>query len=109
MELIERDELKAKLDRADDFKLVMMLNEWAYNAMHISGSINIFTPDKAKDELDPDDEIVVYCSNEACMASVIGYQALKDAGYEHVRRYAGGLVDWQEAGYPLDGERARKS
>jgi hypothetical protein len=25
-------------------------------------------------------------------------------GYRHVRRYAGGMLDWEEAGYPLAGE-----
>jgi hypothetical protein len=34
MELISRDELKEKLDRGDDFKLVMVLEEWAYRAKH---------------------------------------------------------------------------
>ncbi|HEU4847194.1 MAG TPA: hypothetical protein VFT03_03275, partial [Rubrobacteraceae bacterium] len=28
----------------------------------------------------------------------------KARGYERVRRYAGGLEDWEEAGYPLKGE-----
>jgi hypothetical protein len=30
MKEISRDDLKAKLDRGDDFKLVMTLAEWAY-------------------------------------------------------------------------------
>jgi len=30
MNLIDRDELKAKLDCGDDFKLVMTLTEWAF-------------------------------------------------------------------------------
>jgi rhodanese-related sulfurtransferase len=25
-------------------------------------------------------------------------------GYKNVRRYAGGIVDWEEAGYPLEGD-----
>jgi rhodanese-related sulfurtransferase len=25
-------------------------------------------------------------------------------GYTHVRRYAGGILDWEEAAYPLEGE-----
>ena len=35
----ERDELRQKLARGDDFKLVMCLNEWAFQAKHIPGSI----------------------------------------------------------------------
>jgi hypothetical protein len=34
MEQLSREELKAKLDRGDDFKLVMALGELAYNAKH---------------------------------------------------------------------------
>ena len=41
MNLIDRDELKARLDREDDFKLVMVLGEWAYRAKHIPGSLNL--------------------------------------------------------------------
>jgi hypothetical protein len=41
MNLISREELKEKLDRGDKFKLVNALGEWAFNAKHIPGSINI--------------------------------------------------------------------
>ena len=41
MKLISREELKEKLDRGDNFKLVNALGEWAFNAKHIPGSINI--------------------------------------------------------------------
>ena len=41
MKTINKEELKEKIDNNDDFKLVMVLNEWAFNAMHIAGSINI--------------------------------------------------------------------
>ncbi|MFQ5796781.1 MAG: rhodanese-like domain-containing protein [Candidatus Bipolaricaulia bacterium] len=104
MELIGREELKQKLDRGDDFNLVMVLNEWAYRAKHIPGSLNISKPELALEQFDPDDEIVVYCSGESCVASIAAYQILKDHGYKNVRRYAGGLPDWEEAGYPLEGE-----
>ena len=60
MELITREELKAKLDRGDDFKLVMVLGDWAFRAKHIPGSLNISTPEKATQLLKPEDEIVVY-------------------------------------------------
>jgi rhodanese-related sulfurtransferase len=25
-------------------------------------------------------------------------------GYSKVRRYAGGIVDWEQAGYPMEGD-----
>ncbi|NIM96486.1 MAG: rhodanese-like domain-containing protein [Anaerolineales bacterium] len=104
IEVIERDELKKKLDRGDEFKLVMVLGDWAYRAKHIPGSLNITDPKVGLELLDPDDEIVVYCSNESCIASIAAYKLLKDRGYSDVRRYSGGLLDWEDAGYPLEGE-----
>jgi rhodanese-related sulfurtransferase len=100
---ISRDELKAKLDRGDDFKLVMTLHEWAFSEAHIPGSINVTSPALAAEKLDLDDEIVVYCSDEACIASQIAYRALTEGGHGNVRRYAGGLSDWEAAGYVLEG------
>ena len=106
IETIGREELKAKLDRGDDFKLVMTLNDWAFDPAHIPGSINVTSPSVGAQLLDPDDEIVVYCSDEACVASQFAYRALIEGGYGTVRRYAGGLSDWQHAGYPLEGHSA---
>lgn len=106
MDLIGREELKAKLDRGDDFKLVMALNEFAYRAAHIPGSIHFQSAQDAFDKLNKDDEIVVYCSDVDCVASRFAYQGLVEAGYSNVRRYEGGLSDWATAGYPLEGAKA---
>jgi rhodanese-related sulfurtransferase len=106
MNLIERDELKQKIDRGDDFKLVMAMSEWQFAAMHIPGSLCMDSPEAARDLLLPTDEIVVYCSNVACRASAYAYEQLKDNGFDNVRRYAGGIVDWSAAGYPIEGSRA---
>ena len=58
---------------------------------------------RCKKMLDPGDEIVIHCSNPLCSASIIGYQILEHNGYKKIRRYAGGLQDWEEAGYTLEG------
>jgi rhodanese-related sulfurtransferase len=104
MNLISREGLREKLDRGDDFKLVMVLGEWAFLAKHIPGSINISSPDQCRKMLTPEDEIVVYCSGVACVSSMMACKILVDDGFKNVRRYAGGLPDWEEAGYPLEGE-----
>ena len=103
MNLISREELKEKLDRGDQFKLVNALGEWAFNAKHIPSSINISKIEDARKILDPNDDIVIYCSNPSCIASIVGYQLLTNMGYSKVRRYAGGIVDWEQAGYPMEG------
>jgi 3-mercaptopyruvate sulfurtransferase SseA len=87
MNLISREELKEKLDRGDKFKLVNALGEWAFNAKHIPSSINISKIEDARKLLD-----------------IIGYQLLTNMGYSKVRRYAGGIVDWEQAGYPMEGD-----
>lgn len=107
MEEISREELKIKIDRGDDFKLVMTLAEWAYMMSHIPGSININNIEQGKKLLNVDDEIVVYCSDLKCVASQAAYHYLVKNGYKNVRRYSGGLSDWESAGYPLEGDAHR--
>lgn len=100
---IGRDELRVKLGRGDDLKLVMSLSSWAYEAKHIPGSLHFETPDDLVVAVHPEDEVVVYCSHAACQSSVRLYRDLVRRGYRNVRRYAGGLLDWEDAGLPLDG------
>ncbi len=109
MNLIDREELKGMLDRGEDFKLVNTLGDLAFQAKHIPGSINIHSPRLLLSELDPEDEIVVYCSDELCPASMMAYHLLERHGYKHVRRYSGGLADWDQAGYPFVGELVEDS
>ena len=103
---ITREELKQKLDRGEPFKLIMALNRWAFDAKHIPGSLRFDTPERLFAAVRPDDEVVVYCSNVACLASVALYRDLVRRGYRNVRRYAGGLLDWEDAGLPVEGEFA---
>jgi rhodanese-related sulfurtransferase len=100
---ISRDALKAKLDRSDRFTLIMALNRWAFDAKHIPGSVHFDTPDALYAAVRPEDDIVVYCSNVDCLSSVALYRDLVARGYHNVKRYAGGLLDWEDAGLPLEG------
>ena len=104
MKLISREELKEKLDKKEDIKLVFALGSWQYRAKHIPGSLHFDDPEETLQVLDQDDEIIVYCANPACPASIFAYHFLLDHGYKNVRRYAGGLLEWEDAGYPLEGE-----
>jgi len=71
---------------------------------HIPSSINISKIEDARKTLDPNDDSVIYCSNPSCIASIIGYQLLTNMGYSKIRRYASGIVDWEQAGYPMEGD-----
>ena len=105
MNLISREELKTSLEERT-VKLVFVQGEWQYRTMHIPGSINLSSEEEVLGTLKPDDNIVVYCVNELCPISVSVYNFLVDHGFKNVRRYAGGLTDWEHAGYPLEGEIA---
>jgi rhodanese-related sulfurtransferase len=100
---IDRDELRAAL-AAGKVKLVMALSEWAFQAKHIPGSLHFNSAAELMAVLGKDEDIVVYCSDVNCHASVALYQNLLEHGYTHVRRYSGGLIDWEAAGLPLEGE-----
>jgi rhodanese-related sulfurtransferase len=64
---ISREELKAKIDRKDDFILVETLAPQAYHLVHLPGAINL--PPNRVEELAPrrlpnkSAEIVVYCAS----------------------------------------------
>ena len=100
---IGRHELRAKLERGDPMKLIMALNRWAFEAKHIPRSLHFDTPAELYAAIRPDDDVIVYCSQVDCLASVALYRDLERRGYQHVRRYSGGLLDWEDAGLPLEG------
>jgi rhodanese-related sulfurtransferase len=101
---IERDELERRLEAKDArFKLVMTLGAWEFEMKHIPGSLNFDGAAALLAALRKDDEIVVYCTNPPCLASIAAYHRLVQEGYTNVRRYAGGIEDWEKAGLPLEG------
>jgi rhodanese-related sulfurtransferase len=103
---IGREELEAKIRGREPITLIMALNRWAFDAKHIPGSLHFDTPNELYAAVKPDDEVIVYCSNVNCLASVALYRDLVARGYKNVRRYSGGLIEWEDAGLPLDGANA---
>lgn len=100
---IDRAALQAKVAaREPRFKLVMSLGDWEFRAKHIPGSLHFRDAPEMLGALRKDDEIVVYCTNPPCLASLTAYQRLVKEGYTRVRRYAGGIEDWESAGLPLE-------
>ena len=104
MNLISCEELKKKMDLHEEFKLVNAMAEAQFLAAHIPGSLNICEAEDIEKMLAHNDEIIVYCSDEACNKSIILYQRLDEYGYKKKYRFAGGLRAWQEAGYDLEGD-----
>jgi rhodanese-related sulfurtransferase len=103
---IGRADLQAKLARGDRFKLVMASSDWGFRAKHIPGSVHFSRPEDLFAAISPDEEIVVYCSNEDCHASLGLIQKLRAHGYRRVLHYSGGLIDWENAELPIEGDWA---
>lgn len=97
-------ELVEKLERKDQFKLVMTYSEMAFKAKHIPGSLNIHSEESAAGLLEFTDEIVVYCVNKQCVASVTAYRILENMGFKNLYRFAGGLEEWESDGQELEGD-----
>jgi rhodanese-related sulfurtransferase len=102
MNVIDRQELREKMERGGDLQLVMALPQHAFEAKRIPGTRHFETVGEALDALDPADEIVVYCATVFCPASIYVYALLERAGYRRLYRYAGGIDDWESAGYPVE-------
>jgi rhodanese-related sulfurtransferase len=99
MRLITRQQLKAELDAGQPIKLVMTAGPWQVRAKHIPGTLKLLTPKDALGALRPEDRIVVYTIDDRLQSSAAAWEALTAHGYRNVRRYAGGLNDWEAAGH----------
>lgn len=102
---IDLETLKAKIDRGEEFHLVETLMPKEYEKWHLPGAINVHfnkIGKYAREEFDPEDEIVVYCHDEECRASGIAAEKLEKMGYEKVYHFGGGKAAWDQAGYPKE-------
>lgn len=98
---ISTDELEAKLGSDQNFRLIDVLGEEHFSDEHIPGAENIPLDqigEKALEELDKDEEIVVYCASESCQASPKAAEKLEKLGFTNIVDYEGGLKAWKEAG-----------
>jgi len=110
VETVTREDLKAKMDRGEDFVLVDALGREHYESSHLPGAVNLpyeFVDEAGRVLPDKDGEIVVYCMNTACSASGEEARELEEMGYSRVHHYAKGKQDWIGAGLPVEGKRYR--
>src|SRR5215212_6739854 len=103
---ISRDELKAKLDRADSFILLEALPPAYFEDAHLPGALNM--PHDQVEALAPglipsrSSDVVVYCANTPCANSTVAARKLQTLGYTNVREYVEGKEDWVNAGLPVE-------
>jgi 3-mercaptopyruvate sulfurtransferase SseA len=95
--------LKAKLDANENIKLVMTVGGWTFRAKHIPGSLSFPSPRCALQALRREDEIILYSTSHARQDTRAAFDALTAHGYRNVRCYVGGLADWEDADYPVEG------
>lgn len=104
--VIDRNELKAKLDRGEKFHFWNVLTpEYFKQDKTIPGSkwvpVNVLEsrlPSLGAGKTDP---VVVYCGSFQCPSSRQAAQQLTALGFTDVSVYEGGVADWEEAGFPL--------
>lgn len=101
-QVIKSRELKSRLDAGDKLHLCMVAPQWQWDKSHLPGSICIPSPAAAIEDLNPEDHIVVYCSSVDCCDSRQAALMLDEAGFENVLHFEGGLLEWEETGFPLE-------
>ena len=101
MDTIDRHDLQQLLDTDQPLRLVMTLGPHRFAQAHIPGSETFVDLDQTLQTLETDEPIVVYCSGPACQASARAQRILATRGYRNVRRFVGGLEEWDAAGLPL--------
>lgn len=97
------DQVKAKLDRGEPFRLVDVREESEWARDHLPSAEHMGKGVIERDvELrvpDPATEIVLYCGGG--YRSALAADNLQKMGYTHVFSMDGGIRGWRERGYPL--------
>jgi rhodanese-related sulfurtransferase len=94
MRQISPHELKARLDRGEAPTLLDVREDWETKLARLDNALHIPIEEieVRADELDPDDEIVVYCHQGVRSAAVAQY--LRQRGFAQAINLEGGLDLW---------------
>jgi adenylyltransferase/sulfurtransferase len=89
-------QLKAKLDRGDRFLLLDVREPHEHQLCRLPGAVLIPMREVPKrlEELDRNQEIVVYCRSGARSAKIA--QLLRASGFPVVRNLTGGILAWSD-------------
>jgi adenylyltransferase/sulfurtransferase len=88
------DDLKARIDRGDRPFLLDVREPFEHQIASIGGAVLIPMGELARrqQELDPDDEVVVYCHHGIRSANVTSF--LRHHGFQKARNLQGGIERW---------------
>src|SRR5712692_1927378 len=97
------DEVKAKIDRGEQFHLVDVREESEYAKDHLPGAVHLGKGiiERDVEERIPETgaEIVLYCGGG--FRSALAADNLQKMGYTNVLSMDGGIRGWRDKGYPL--------
>ncbi len=106
---ISNDQLYAQLPyltmKNRFFYLINVLPDNVYKDCNIPGSINIACHklEKYLKRWPKQRKIVVYSSSPLCPLAHNAYQKLQELGFSNVQLLQGGISDWMQHGYPVQG------
>jgi rhodanese-related sulfurtransferase len=92
---ITPEEVKAKLDRGDEFTLLDVREPWEFETAHIQKARRMpmgDVPSRANQELDPEEHIVVICHHGVRSMNVTAW--LRQQGFENAQSMRGGIDAW---------------
>jgi rhodanese-related sulfurtransferase len=94
MSEISPQELKARLDGQAALLLLDVRQDWETQICRLPNAVHIPIEELEQrvDELDPQDQIVVYCHQGVRSAAVAEY--LRSVGFRDVKNLSGGLDLW---------------
>ncbi len=97
------DDVKARLDRGEQFLLVDVREESEYAKDHLPGAIHlgkgIIERDIEERVPELDTPLVLYCGGG--YRSALAADNLQKMGYTHVLSMDGGIRGWREKSFPL--------
>jgi rhodanese-related sulfurtransferase len=97
------DQVKAKMDRGEQFQLVDVREESEWARDHLPGAIHlgkgVIERDVEQRLPDTEAEMVLYCGGG--FRSALAADNLQKMGYTRVFSMDGGIRDWRQKGYPL--------
>src|SRR5579864_1710580 len=107
-------QLKKMLDKGQDFTLINVLSEDAFEDCHIKhknsnaipGCIPFFKLENIAKKWSSkvkESPIYVYCASEKCVASQNACEILQKLGFKKIFEYKRGMREWLELGYPSVG------
>lgn len=87
--------------------IIDVRNSRLYARRHIPGAHHLdlktaYSEDALAALASKDEAIVIYCSGVKCPRSYRASEQAVSWGYSNVKYFRGGIVDWRNAGYPVE-------